>query len=361
MARAYNFYPGPATLPLAALERAQRELLDWEGTGTSVMETSHRSKEYDAVHNEAIALVRELLGVSDSYHVLLLQGGATQQFAMVPMNLLKPGQSADYVITGSWSKKAYGEVQMVGNARVAATSEKDKKFPRIPPPSELNLDPEAAYVHLTSNNTIAGTQWMGFPEVGDVPLVADMSSDIMWRPTDVSRFGVIYAGAQKNLGPSGVTLVIVRKDLVDRARTDIPKIFQYSQHAAANSLSNTPPTFAIYLLRNVLDTVKQSGGLAAAEKRNREKAGLLYDAIDARPDFYSSPVERDSRSVMNVVFNLPTPELEAEFIAEAQKRGMFGLKGHRSVGGMRASIYNAAPLEWVQTLVEFMKDFRKGT
>ena len=224
----------------------------------------------------------------------------------------------------------------IRNARIAATAEKDKKFPRIPRSDELDLDPKAAYVHITSNNTIAGTQYQQFPDAGDVPLVADMSSDIMWRPIDVSKFGIIYAGAQKNIGPSGITLVIVRKDLVESARDDIPNIFRYATHAKANSLSNTPPTFPIYLMRNVLDVLKTSGGLAATEQRNLEKAKLLYDAIEARPDFYTSPVEKDSRSAMNVVFNLPTPELEAEFIAEALKQGMSGLKGHRSVGGIRA-------------------------
>ncbi len=359
MTRIMNFNAGPATLPLAALERAQRELLDLEGTGMSVIEHSHRGKAYDAIHTQAIALVRELLGVPDNYDVLMLQGGASQQFATIPMNLLGAGQSADYVVTGSWSKKALGEAKGIGTVRVAATTEKDGKFPRIPAQAELDLDAKAAYVHITSNNTIAGTQWQTFPDTGNVPLIADMSSDIMWRPTDVSKFGLIYAGAQKNLGPSGLVLVIVRKDLVEAGRKDIPKIFQYRTHAEANSLYNTPPTFSIYLLRNVLAVVKDMGGLAAMEKHNREKADLLYAAIDARPDFYSSPVEKGSRSMMNVVFNLPTPELEAEFIAAAQKQGMGGLKGHRSVGGIRASIYNAAPTEWIQALVDFMKGFKK--
>jgi len=361
MARVINFNPGPATLPVEALERAQRELLELGDTGASVIEHSHRGKAYEAVHNEAISLVRELLGVSNDYDVLLMQGGASAQFAMVPMNLLKQGQSADYIITGSWSKKAFGEAQIVGTARVAATTEKDKKFPRIPKQADLELDPKAAYVHITSNNTIAGTQWQQFPNVGSVPLIADMSSDIMWRPIDISKFGLVYAGAQKNIGPSGITVVIIRKDLVEAGRDDIPKIFRYTTHAAANSLSNTPPTFPIYLLRNVLDVTKQLGGLAAAEKRNRDKAKLVYDAIAARPDFYRSPVEADSRSMMNVVFNLPTPELEAEFVAEGLKAGMMGLKGHRSVGGIRASIYNACPRAWVETLVAFMKDFHKGS
>jgi phosphoserine aminotransferase len=360
MARALNFNPGPAALPLAALERAAREFVDYGGTGMSIMEHSHRGKAYEAVHNEAIALVRELLGVSDAYHVLLLQGGATGQFAMVPMNLLAPGKSADYTLTGSWSKGAYKHAKALGSVRAAANVEVDGKFVRMPRPAELDLDPNAAYLHITSNETIAGTQWSEFPDAGAVPLVADMSSDIMWRPLDVNRFGIIYAGAQKNLGPSGVTVVIARKDLVDGARTDLPPILQYRTHADANSLSNTPPTFAIYMLRNVLAWLKESGGLAAAERRNREKASLLYAAIDARPDMYRCPVERDFRSVMNVVFTLPTPELEAEFLEGAKKRNMIGLKGHRSVGGMRASIYNAAPVEWIQALCDFMADFHKG-
>jgi phosphoserine aminotransferase len=361
MARAKNFNAGPAALPWAALERAQKELLDFNGTGMSVMEHSHRGKAYEAVHNEALSLVRELLQVPDDYDVLFLQGGASQQFAMVPMNLLESGKSADYVLTGAWSQKAYKEAKVLGTARVAGTTEKDKKFTRVPKQNELELDANAAYVHITSNNTIFGTQWHTFPNVGTVPMVADMSSDIMWRPIDVSKFALIYAGAQKNLGPSGVTLVIVRKELVERGRKDIPVIFQYRTHAENASLYNTPSTFGIYILRNVLDVFKQAGGLSAIEAKNRKKADLLYGAIDARPDFYRCPVEKDSRSTMNVVFTLPSAELEAEFIAGAQKQQMIGIKGHRSVGGVRASIYNAAELEWVQALVDYMNDFHKGT
>jgi len=275
------------------------------------------------------------------------------------MNLLHPGKSADYILTGTWAKKAFGEAKCLGTVRAAASTEADGKFPRVPTQKELQLDPNASYVHFTSNNTIAGTQFFTFPDAGAVPLVSDMSSDIMWRPFDVSKFGVIYAGAQKNLGPSGVTLVIIRKDLVESGRKDIPKIFQYRTHAAENSLYNTPPTFGIYLLRNVLAHVKSQGGLSAMEKHNREKAAVLYRAIDSRPELYRCPVEKDSRSLMNVVFNLTTPELEAEFIAAAQKQGMVGLKGHRSVGGVRASIYNACPLEWVQALADFMAEFKK--
>jgi phosphoserine aminotransferase len=344
---------------LAALERAQKELLDLGGTGMSVMEHSHRGKAYEAVHNEAIALVKELLSVNDDYNILLLQGGASQQFAVVPMNLLPAGKSADYILTGSWSQKAYKEAKTVGTARVAGSTEKDKKFGRIPKANELELDPNAAYVHITSNNTIFGTQWHELPSTGSVPLVADMSSDICWQPIDVSKFGLIYAGAQKNLGPSGLVLVIVRKDLVEKGRSDIPVIFQYRTHVENNSLYNTPPTFSVYMLRNVLAEMKAAGGLSAVEKQNREKAQLLYDAIDSRPDFYASPVDKDARSTMNVVFTLKTPELEAEFLAEAKKRSMEGLKGHRSVGGMRASIYNAVPRQAVAALADFMREFKK--
>jgi phosphoserine aminotransferase len=353
-----NFNAGPAALPLAALERAQAELLDLGGTGMSVMEHSHRGKAYEAVHNEAIALLRELVNIPDSYQVLLLQGGATQQFAVVPMNLLPQGKSADYVLTGSWSEKAYKEGKTVGTVRVAATTEKDKKYGRIPRADEIKWDSGAAYAHITSNNTIFGTQWHEFPNTGGVPLVADISSDALWRPLDVTKFGLVYAGAQKNLGPSGLVVVIVRKDLVEGGRKDIPAIFQYRTHAENNSLYNTPPTFAVYVLRNVLDEMKKAGGLAAMEKVNREKAKLLYDVIDARPGFYASPVEKASRSTMNVVWTLQTPELEAEFLAEAQKRKMIGLKGHRSVGGMRASIYNAVLLENVKALAGFMREFK---
>jgi phosphoserine aminotransferase len=361
MARVFNFNPGPAALPLEALQRAERELLDVGGSGMSIMEHSHRGKVYEAVHNEAISLVRSLLGVPDDYDVLLLQGGATQQFAVVPMNLLGAGKSADYVVTGSWAKKAFKEAQKVGTARAAANVERDGKYQHIPSAKELSFDGAAAYVHITSNNTIAGTQWHEFPDTGGVPLVADMSSDLMWRPIDVKRFDLIYAGAQKNLGPAGVTLVIVKKGVVEAGSKDIPEIFQYRTHAANNSLFNTPPCFAIYMLRNVLDVLRQQGGLAAVEETNRKKAGLLYSVIDERAGFYSSPVEKGSRSTMNVVFNLKTPELEAEFIAEAQKRNMVGLKGHRSVGGVRASNYNAVPLAADEALSTFMREFKAGS
>jgi phosphoserine aminotransferase len=378
MSRALNFNAGPATLPLPALERAREELLDFGGTGMSVMEHSHRGKEYEAVHAEAIALLRELYGISADYDVLFLQGGASQQFAQIPMNLLGAGVSADYVVNGAWGEKAVAEAEVVAKmlgargVRVAgSTGEKgdgkEKRYTRGASDADVVLDPEAAYLHYTSNETIHGVQYPGIPswvpattgKGSDVPLVCDMSSDFMWRPLDVSRFGLIYAGAQKNLGPSGIVLVVIRKDLVAKGRKDIPKIFQYRTVSDNNSLYNTPPTFAIYLARNVLAWVKDKGGLPAIARDNVEKAALVYEAIDAFPDVFACPVARENRSTMNVVFTLPTADHETRFLAEAKTRRMVGLKGHRSVGGMRVSLYNAVSLEWVRELTSFMKDFAK--
>jgi phosphoserine aminotransferase len=356
--RVINFNAGPAGLPLPALERARDELLDFQGSGMSIMEHSHRGKEYESVHGEAISLLTGLLGIPDTHQVLFLTGGASQQFAQVPMNFLPPGTSADYLMTGVWSEKALDEAKLVGQARIAATTVlPDKRYVRVPRQDELQLDPKAAYVHLTSNNTIYGTQWHRWPEVGDVPLVADMSSDFLWKPMDVSRFAFLYAGAQKNLGPSGVLIAVARKDFIARGRKDIPKIFRYSTHAENNSLYNTPPTLAIYLCRNVLAWVKQVGGLEQLEKWNREKGELLYGALDKHAGFYQAPVERESRSYMNVVFKLPTPELDEKFVAEAKKAGMVGLKGYRTMGGIRASTYNAVTVDHVRTLVSFMEEF----
>jgi phosphoserine aminotransferase len=359
MPRAINFNAGPAGLPLPALERAQRELIDFENTGMSIMEHSHRGKAYEAVHKEAMSLVRELLGVPDDYHVLFLQGGAGQQFATVPMNFLPAGKSADYVITGGWSEKALKEAKVLGSVKVAATTEVDKKYARIPKQAELKLDPDAAYVHYTTNNTLFGTQWHYLPDVGKVPLVADMSSDFMWKKFDVSKYALVYAGAQKNIGPSGVVVVLAKKDFVAGGRKDIPTIFKYSTHADNDSLYNTAPTFGIYLIRNVLAYVKEIGGLEAVERNNRKKADALYGALDAHAGFYKAPVDKDSRSTMNVVFRLPSEELEKRFVAEATKERMIGLAGHRSTGGIRASIYNAVSLENVETLISFMKEFQR--
>jgi len=372
MKRTINFNAGPAALPLPALERARDEFLDFAGSGMSVMEHSHRGKEYEAVHNEAIALVRELLGVPANYEVLLLQGGATALFAQIPMNLLDKGATAQYLVTGAWGEKALGEAKVVSamfGASVAIQSlgvgeGKEKSYTRVPAPPGVKVDPGSAYLHITSNETIHGVEYnvdpsRAFPATGAVPLIADMSSDFLWRPFDVTKFGMVYAGAQKNIGPSGVVVAVVSKELLDRGRKDIPKIFQFRTHAENKSLYNTPPTFGVYMVRNVLSWLKGLGGLSAMEKINRKKAARLYGVIDGNAEFFRSPVERESRSVMNVVFRLPTPELEERFIAEAKKQGMIGLKGHRSVGGIRVSIYNAVPYEWVETLASFMEAFAR--
>lgn len=355
-----NFNAGPAGLPRQVVERAQKELVDFQGTGMSIMEHSHRGEAYDGVHSQATSLMKSVLGIPDTHEVLFLQGGASGQFAVVPMNFLKEGRSADYVITGAWSKKAFAEAQVVGTARSAGTGEVDGKFARIPKPSDLDRSSEAAYLHITSNNTIAGTQWHEFPEGEPCPLVADMSSDILCRPLDVSRFGLIYAGAQKNVGPSGVTIAIIKKDWAKEARTDIPKIFRYQTHLDAGSLFHTPPTFAIYMIRNVLEWIGEQGGLAGMQKRNQDKADHLYAAIDGSDGFYRSPIDKDARSIMNVVFRLTSEEAEKTFVAQAKEAGLVGLKGHRSVGGIRASIYNAVSPEGVSRLVDFMKKFKEA-
>lgn len=375
MSRAKNFNAGPAALPLPALQRALDEFLDFSKSGMSVMEHSHRGKEYEAVHDEAIALVRELLGVPDAYDVLFLQGGASQLFAQLPMNLVEKGRSADYVVTGAWGEKALSEAKvataMLGaGVRLAGTTGegegKEKRYVRAATAKDLQLDPDAAYVHVTSNETIHGVEYdvtpaRPFPDTGEVPLVADMSSDFLWKPIDVERFGLIYAGAQKNIGPSGVVVVIVRKDLVAAGRRDIPKIFQLRTAAENKSLYNTPPTFGIYMIRNVLAWLKGLGGLPAMEKRNRAKAAKLYGVIDANASFFRCPVEEESRSVMNVVFRLPSEADEERFVKEAKAQGMVGLKGHRSVGGIRVSAYNAVEPAWIDALCELMQGFaRRG-
>jgi phosphoserine aminotransferase len=357
MTRAHNFNAGPAVLPLPVLEKAQAELLNFEGTGMSVMELSHRSKAFLSVIKRAEDGIRELLNVPEDYAVLFLQGGASFQFSMLPMNLALPNKPVDVFNTGVWSKKAIAELKKGTPYTVVSTSE-DKNFSYIPDWKKATLNPDASYVHLTSNNTIFGTQWAEFPETGDVPLVVDMSSDILCRPLDISKFGVIYAGAQKNIGPSGVTLVIIRKDLVERASVSLPTMLQYRTQVAENSLYNTPPTFGIYMIALVTEWIKSLGGLTVLEKQNKEKAALLYDEIDRNPAFYS-PTDKASRSVMNVVFRITgdNEELEAKFVKEAEAANLVGLKGHRSVGGLRASIYNALPKASVEALVSFMRDF----
>jgi phosphoserine aminotransferase len=356
MARVSNFTAGPAALPTAVLEHARDELLDYEGTGMSIMENSHRSKTYERVHDEALALMREILGVPSTHQVLFLQGGARGQFAMVPLNFLPSGKSADYLLTGVWSEGAYDEALTLGKARVAGST-KAVGYTRVLRQDELELDPNAAYVHMTTNNTIYGTQWPREPDVGSVPLIADASSDILSRRIDVSKYAMIYAGAQKNIGPSGLVVAIAREDLIASGRKDIPQVWRYATHAKANSLWHTPPTFAIYLMRGILRWVKSVGGLAQIERWNDEKADLLYSTIDADPEYWRCPVEKTSRSKMNVVFRLPTEALDEKFVKEATAAGLVGLKGYRTVGGIRASIYNAVSVDDVRKLVDFMKAF----
>lgn len=357
MKRAFNFNAGPAALPLDVLKEAQAELLDFNGTGMSVMELSHRSKDYEAVHNGAQELLRKLLTIPEDYEVLFVQGGASQQFSMIPMNLLPEGKTANYIITGVWSEKALDEAKKEGKTKVGGNSA-DKKHNYIPALADLDLGSDEAYVHVTSNNTIYGTQWKQFPNTGDVPLIADMSSDILSKSLDISQFGVIYAGAQKNLGPSGVTVVIIRKDLLERSPKNMPTMLNYNTHASKNSMYNTPPTFGIYLLGKVLGWVERYGGVKAIEKLNELKANMIYDAIDQSNGFYIGHAEKASRSLMNVTFNLASQELEKTFLAEAKTKGFVGLNGHRSIGGCRASIYNAVPVESCEALREFMLEFK---
>lgn len=355
--RIYNFSSGPAVLPQPALEEAQRHLMALPGVGMSVLEISHRSKAFEDILARAEASLRELAGVPADYAVLFLQGGASLQFSMVPLNLLAPAATADYVITGSWSEKAAAEARRVGQVHVAAST-RAERFTRIPRQEELSLTPGAAYVHITSNNTIEGTQWHALPDVGDVPLVSDASSDILSRPLAVGRHGLIYAGAQKNLGPAGLTVVIVRRDLLSRTPGDLHTMLRYTTHAENGSLYNTPPVFAIYLLGLVLDWVRGQGGPEAMARTNARKAATLYAEID-RTGFYRGTARRESRSLMNVTFRLPTEEIEARFVADATAAGLDGLAGHRSVGGIRASLYNAFPEAGVDALVGFMQDFER--
>lgn len=368
--RVTNFNPGPAALPEPVLERAREELLDYAGSGMSIMEHSHRGAVYEGVHNEAISLLRELLDVSDRYEVLFLQGGASLQFAQVPFNFLRPAGSAAYVVTGAWGEKAYSEAQAVagmvgGRARLATSTAsgegKKKSYTRVPAVGEVDVQGNAAYVHLTSNETIHGVQYAvapgaRFPEVG-APLICDMSSDFLWRKVDVNQFGLIYAGAQKNVGPSGVVVAIVAKELIEQGREDLPVVLQYRTYSQHNSLFNTPPTFGIYMVRNVLAWIKEQGGLERIEATNRRKAQLIYDVIDQQPDFYRCPVEPASRSVMNIVFRLPDEDAEQRFVKEAAQHQMVGLKGHRSVGGIRVSLYNAVSVQAAEALAGFMREF----
>ncbi|MGI6212961.1 MAG: 3-phosphoserine/phosphohydroxythreonine transaminase [Christensenellales bacterium] len=353
--KVYNFSAGPSMLPYEVKLQAQKEMLDYNGSGMSVMEMSHRSKVYEEIHNEAIALLKEIMRLNDDYYILLLQGGASTQFEAVPLNLLKNGK-ADYIVTGNFASKAYKEAKKYGEINEIASS-KDANYTYIPDMDKIKTTPGADYLHITSNNTIFGTRYTKFPEV-DIPLVADMSSNILSQDTDYNKFGLIYAGAQKNIGPAGLTIVIVKKNLINNPMPICPTMLRYSTMANDNSLYNTPATFSIYVAMLTLRWIKNIGGIKALEKQNYEKANLLYDFID-NSSFYKNPVRPRDRSIMNVPFTTPSPELDAKFVKEAEGYGLVTLKGHRLVGGMRASIYNAMPMEGVKALVEFMKKFER--
>lgn len=355
--RAYNFNAGPAALPLEVLQQAQEELVDYRGIGMSLMEISHRSKEYEAVNAETQELLKELLGIPAGYKVLFLQGGASTQFAMVPMNYLTEGKVGAYVHSGSWAEKALKEAELIGETAIAAESKPG--LLNIPALSDIRIPDRSAYLHITSNETIAGTQFKEYPVVGEVPLIADMSSDILSHPFDVSQFGLIYAGAQKNLGPSGVTVVIIREDLAERSNKKLPTILRYSTHVKNDSLYNTPPAYSIYIVNLVLKWLKNLGGLQAIEKLNKEKSDLLYNVFDNSGGFYEALAAKDSRSTMNITWKLKDEELEKQFIKEFPAQGFIGLKGHRSVGHLRASAYNAVPYEACKALADFLKDFQQ--
>jgi len=358
MSTVLNFNAGPAMLPPPVLEKAQAELRDYHGRGMSIMEMSHRSKEFEAVNSDAEARIKRLLGLGDGYRALFVQGGASTQFAMLPLNFLPSGGTADYLVTGSWGEKAIEEATGIGQIHLAGSTKADA-YRRVPRADEITLSPQSAYVHFTTNETIQGVQWHSVPDVGDRPLVADMSSDILSRPFDASKFALIYAGAQKNLGPAGVTVVLLRESWLEAANKKVPTMLRYATHVKNNSLYNTPPTFGIYLLGLVLQWIEESGGLSALTERNRLKAETLYNTIDQSGGFYRGHANADARSQMNVTFRLPSEPLEKQFVTEAQAAGMIGLGGHRSVGGIRASIYNAMDVAGCQTLATFMNDFAK--
>jgi len=367
--RVHNFNAGPGTLPLPVLERIREELLDWRGSGMSVMEMSHRSPEFESINAAAEQKLRDLLGISEDYAVIFVQGGGSMQFTMAPMNLCLPGKPVDVLHTGAWTSKAIGELKKGFLHHIVASTESEK-FARLPRRDEMKFSPDASYVHICTNNTIEGTQWTTLPETGNVPLVADMSSDIASRPVDVKKFGLIFAGAQKNLGPSGVTVVIIRKDLAERADKNLPTLLQYRTHIKEKSLYHTPPTFAVYIVGLVLEWIESEGGVEGMEKRNQAKAGLLYDTIESSGGFYSCPVEKASRSKMNVVFRVSggvgrsaaaqnMEAIEKKFAAEAAAAGLVGTPGHRSVGGMRVSLYNAVEPAAVEALTGFMREFQR--
>jgi len=356
VARIFNFNAGPSTLPLPVLEKVRDEFVDYQGKGMSLVEMSHRGKVYEEIHNRAVALFQELLGLPANYKVMFLGGGATLQFGMVPMNFLWGGKSCDFTVTGTWSKKACEDAKKIGAVNVLFDG-KPGNFTELPDPKSLKVTPGAAYLHLTSNETIGGIEWHGWPDTGDVPLICDMSSDFMSRRIPVEKFAMIYAGAQKNAGPAGASVVILREDMLERCPATIPAYLDYRLHVKENSMYNTPPVFAVWMIQLTMEWLKAQGGLAGAEKLAAERSGLLYDAIERHAGFYNCPVPKHCRSKMNVVFRLKTEELEAKFLEAAKQLKLEGLKGHRSVGGCRASIYNAMPVEGVKALVQLMDDF----
>jgi len=358
MNRIFNFSAGPCTLPLPALEEAQAEFVDYQGAGMSLIEMSHRGKQYDAVHTEALDLIKRLYGLPDNYKVLFLGGGATLQFSMIPMNLMGQGGTCDFTLTGAWAKKAYADAKKIGDVNLLFDGSPDS-FMKLPDPAALKVRPESSYLHLTSNETIGGVQWKSFPTTGDVPLVCDMSSDFVSRRVPVENFGLIYAGAQKNAGPAGVAVVIIREDLLERCPDSLTAYLSYATHAPKDSMYNTPPVFPIYMMMKTLEWLEGLGGLPAAEKLADERSSLIYGAIAADSGFFTCPVDEGCRSKMNVVFRLPSEDLEKQFVAEAMAEGMSGLKGHRSVGGCRASVYNAMPVEGAKKLAEFMHEFAR--
>jgi phosphoserine aminotransferase len=356
--RAYNFNAGPAALPLEVLQKAQEELVEYQGLGMSIMEISHRSAHYEKVNDETQQLLKELYNMPQGYQVQFLQGGGSTQFAMIPMNFLKPGKVGSYVLTGAWSDKAVKEAKLFGETVIAASSEADK-FMKIPDLQDIKLDPSAAYLHITSNETIEGAQFQSYPDTGSIPLIGDLSSDILSRPIDVSKFSMIYAGAQKNLGPSGVTVAIIKEDMLEDLPKNIPSMLRYDIHAKNNSLYNTPPVYSVYMVNLVLKWIKEQGGLTVMEQKNRKKTDLIYSSIDQSGGFYRGPVDKASRSIMNITFRLQDEELEKKFVKESEQNGFVGLKGHRSVGGLRASTYNAVPYESCKALADFMVDFQQ--
>lgn len=359
MERVYNFNPGPATLPVEVLREVQAEFLNFDSSGMSIVEISHRSKPYEKVHNAAKATILELMGLGDDYEVLFIQGGASLQFAMIPLNFATKENPGSYVLSGTFSSNAFKEANILGVGEVAAST-KDENFKRVPRQDELKINPNAAYLHICNNNTIYGTEFHYVPDTGNVPLFADMSSDMLSRPVDFKKFSLIYAGVQKNLGPAGVVIVVVKKSFVEKSLETLPTMLRYDTFYKKNSLYNTPPAFAIYVVGKVVEWIKNCGGLEEMARRNSIKAKLLYDAIDTSDGFYRGHADKDSRSFMNVTFRLPNEELEKKFVAEALQKNLSGVKGHRSVGGMRASIYNAMPIEGAEILAEFMNQFRKA-